>query len=136
MVNVLRRHDALLDQPMGDHCGDIPVKGLQNAVIDSLQSDTKLVDPVPKEIGLGPAQFVPISLNRSSRDKHFACPFGGNLPIQSKNGHDPSASRNRTTRVFGIASSLFAILRKDKNQPCELRRDAPPKHLRQYDLAT
>lgn len=57
-VNLLRRNDLLLDQPMRDHSRHSYVKEVQDSVVNALKADAEFVNPVAQKVGLGPTQFV------------------------------------------------------------------------------
>lgn len=57
-VDLLRRNDPLLDQPMRDHCRHCSVEEIQDSVVNALKADPELVNPIAQKVGLGPSQFV------------------------------------------------------------------------------
>jgi len=57
-VNFLWGDCALLNDPVGENRGDLPVEKVKNPVVDSLQPDAQFVDLITQQIGFRASQFM------------------------------------------------------------------------------
>jgi len=57
LVNLLGRNRSFLYESVRENRHGLPVKEIKHPVVLPLKSDPKLIDTVPKEIGLWPAKF-------------------------------------------------------------------------------
>src|SRR5437870_2926459 len=67
------RHNAFLDQSVGDDRNVPPMKEIQDPIMNSLQADSQFVNAIPQIVSLGPAQFVPNNRSLSRRNRHLSC---------------------------------------------------------------
>src|SRR5216683_4911214 len=57
-VDLLRRYSPLFDKAVGKDDSAIPVKEVKHPVVYPLEPHTKLINPIPEEVGLGSPEFV------------------------------------------------------------------------------
>src|SRR5713101_5999956 len=116
LLDLLRGNFVLFRDPMGDHRGKPSVKKIKYSIVHMLESNSKFINPVSKQIGFRPPELMPKL--RKSLNSHRAfveCSVRKRIkPFE--NGHaaviffvkDHSDLRHSGTFSLGL---LFAILR-------------------------